>query len=105
MVFDYRIADPLLPGRIQSTDRTRVGNDAPRKFVVADALHDFHSVNVDHDHFIRAAAGEIARSIALAGGTLVRESIALTPVAGGGEQPAAVTEQRADAAAQSRGTR
>lgn len=39
----------------------------------------------------------VTRSIALAGGTLVRESIALTPVAGGSEQPAAVSEPRADA--------
>jgi hypothetical protein len=41
----------------------------------------------------------VTRSIALAGGTLVRESIALTPVEGGSEERAAVTEPRAEAAA------
>ncbi len=46
----------------------------------------------------------VTRSIALAGGTLVRESIALTAVAGDGEQPAVVSEQRADTTASSGGS-
>jgi tetratricopeptide repeat protein/PEGA domain-containing protein len=41
----------------------------------------------------------VTRSIALAGGTLVRESLALTPVEGGREEPAAVAETRGEAAA------